>query len=175
MLHFSLRDKYTPEKSQGPLQKSTNIKNPQDYQLDKPRKQGNQDKKSKQSEQANRQASFLFHGLNSFTFLSPEVQTVLNAICSFDHQKSVPTIDRTLRELSGESCPPEAKKQIDPGGAPTQRTIPVPCNTAFSIAVSNFSLCAGGLNPSKRDSTIPRGTQLVISNALSAVQEVRES
>ncbi|KNZ52817.1 uncharacterized protein VP01_343g9 [Puccinia sorghi] len=174
MLHFSLRDKDTPEESQGPLEKSTNIKNPQDYQLDEPRKQGNRDKKNKQAEQATRQASFLFHGLNSFTFLSPEVKSalhkllnirtnlvtrhagdpvgqlyakdfmlciVLNAICSFD-QKSVPTIDRTLRELSGKSCPPEAKKQVDPGGAPTQRTIPIPCNTAFSIAVSNFSLCA---------------------------------
>ncbi|KNZ49248.1 hypothetical protein VP01_5128g1 [Puccinia sorghi] len=75
MLHFSLRDKDTPEKSQGPLEKSTNIKNPQDYQLDKPRKQGIRDKKNKQAEQATRQASFLFHGLNSFTFLSPEVKS----------------------------------------------------------------------------------------------------
>ncbi|KNZ61213.1 hypothetical protein VP01_1435g4 [Puccinia sorghi] len=63
-------------------------------------------------------------------------------------------------------CPPEAKKQIDPGGAPTQCTIPIPCNTAFSITVSNFNLCAGGLNPSKPDSTIPHGTQLVISNVM---------
>ncbi|KNZ57020.1 hypothetical protein VP01_225g3 [Puccinia sorghi] len=68
----------------------------------------------------------------------PKILSVaLNAICSFD-QKSVPTIDRTLREgtvqtlieevscifinFCQQSCP-EAKKEIDPGGAPTQCTV----------------------------------------------------
>ncbi|KNZ48854.1 uncharacterized protein VP01_5363g1, partial [Puccinia sorghi] len=77
VLRFSLRDKDTPEKSEGRLEKSTTIKNPQHYQLDEPRKQGKRQKKDKQ---ATRQASLLFRGLDSFAFLSPQVKNALHKL-----------------------------------------------------------------------------------------------
>ncbi|PLW06226.1 hypothetical protein PCANC_27453 [Puccinia coronata f. sp. avenae] len=79
---------------------------------------------------------------------------------------SLVTFTQVFMNFRRQSRPPEARKEkIDPGAAPTPRTIPVPCDIALSIATSKFSLRAAGFDP-KRDSTIPRGTQLVISNAL---------
>ncbi|EFP90962.2 uncharacterized protein PGTG_17234 [Puccinia graminis f. sp. tritici CRL 75-36-700-3] len=72
---------------------------------------------------------------------------------------------QTFQKFRRQSHPPETKNESDPDSASVPRTVPIPRDIAFAIAASRLSLRVAGFDP-KRDSTIARGTQLVVSNAL---------
>ncbi|WAQ87924.1 hypothetical protein PtA15_9A48 [Puccinia triticina] len=97
------------------------------------------------------------------------VQTFIEEV-SFDLWRpnvlaSLVVFTQAFTNFRRQSPPPEAKNESDPSPAPVPRTVPIPRDIAFSFAASKLSLRVAGFDP-KRDSTIARGTQLVVFNAL---------
>ncbi|KAA1078355.1 hypothetical protein PGT21_033949 [Puccinia graminis f. sp. tritici] len=72
---------------------------------------------------------------------------------------------QAFQKFRQQSHPPETKSESDPDSASVPRMVPIPREIAFAIAASRLSLRLAGFDP-KRDSTIARGTQLVVSNAI---------
>ncbi|KAH9447797.1 hypothetical protein Pst134EB_021796 [Puccinia striiformis f. sp. tritici] len=94
------------------------------------------------------------------------VQTLVEEV-SFDLWRphvlaSLVAFTQTFANFRRKSHDTRAKDKIEP---PSTREVPIPRDIAFSIAASKFRLRAAGFDP-QRDSTIARGTQLVVSNAL---------
>ncbi|KNF05799.1 hypothetical protein PSTG_01196 [Puccinia striiformis f. sp. tritici PST-78] len=93
------------------------------------------------------------------------VQTLVEEV-SFDLWRphvlaSLVAFTQTFTNFRQKSHDTRAKDKIEP---PSTREVPIPRDIAFSIAASKFRLRAAGFDP-QRDSTIARGTQLVVSNA----------
>ncbi|KAH9463165.1 hypothetical protein Pst134EA_015248 [Puccinia striiformis f. sp. tritici] len=93
------------------------------------------------------------------------VQTLVEEV-SFDLRRphvlaSLVAFTQTFTNFRQKSHDTRAKDKIEP---PSTREVPIPRDIAFSIAASKFRLRAAGFDP-QHDSTIARGTQLVVSNA----------